>query len=79
MDWESWFFVFGTLYFMFSFVLLIVLILGAIWAWKNLNEMQEIIQQAMEEKKSLTTMVPMMLVALVEARSMFRRFRGPRY
>jgi uncharacterized metal-binding protein len=75
MNWEDTYYVFGTLYFAFSFVLMIVLIIGAVLILRNLNKLQITVQEAMEEKKSLATVLPMMIMASLEARSWWKKYR----
>lgn len=75
MDWEAAYYFFGTLYFAFTFVLIIVLIIMTFLLWRNLNKFQLTVQEAMEEKRNLATMLPMLLLATFEASSLWRRLR----
>lgn len=75
MDWEASYYFFGTLYFAFTFVLIIVLIVMTFLLWRNLNKFQLTVQEAMEEKRNLATMLPMLLLATFEASSWWRKLR----
>lgn len=75
MDWEASYYFFGTLYFAFTFILIIVLIVMTFLLWRNLNKFQLTVQEAMEEKRNLATMLPMLLLATFEASSWWRRLR----
>jgi hypothetical protein len=75
MDWEASYYFFGTLYFAFTFILIVMLIVMAFLLWRNLNKFQLTVQEAMEEKRNLATMLPMLLLATFEASSWWRRLR----
>jgi len=76
MNWENTYYMLGSLFFIGGLVLVLVLIVAAVIMVRNVNRLQLVIQEALEERKSLTTVLPFVLMASFQARSWLRKLRG---
>ena len=75
MNFEASYYMFGTFFFVMAFVLLIILTILAIITFKNVQKVQTAAIEALEEKKSLADILPLIAMTLFEAKGWVKKFK----